>query len=103
MVKEEAIQASECLPLPFRNVLITYEKTFREGPYGIRKRKAVTTRLGFLSNLWGKVEFAVPPGWAEWNGSVLPNGWGGDKVPLDKVISWRHVKDRVEEERYAYR
>lgn len=37
--------------------------------------------------------FSIPPGYKEFNGVLLPDGWGGHKVRIDKVIKWEYCKD----------
>lgn len=77
-------------PTPFRDIMVTYEKTISSGPYGDTKTKAVVTKRGFYTDLFDYV--AVPPDWQMFGGALLPHGFGGDKVPLDKVISWKYAE-----------
>jgi len=92
-------------PEPWRNVFITYETIIRSGYYGEIKTKTIVTRRGFWghfetlngyynsNNEWIPGEFiSVPPSWQEFNGVLLPHGWGGDRVSLHKIIKWRYAE-----------
>lgn len=77
------------LPLPFENVMITYEKTTTYGAYNMKTQTSIVTEMGFYSNLFN--HFAIPPEWRNFNGVLLPHGFGGKKLAIDKVIKWEHI------------
>lgn len=76
------------LPEPFKNVMVTYNKTITFGPYHDQVKKQVVTKMGFYSDLFNN--FAVPPEWRKFNGVLLPHGFGGDHIPIDKIIKWKY-------------
>ena len=79
------------LPIGFSNVMVTYEKTFSSGAYGDTKTKQVVTKMGFYDNIDNK--FSIPPRWKKFNGVLLPDGWGGDHLTIDKIISWKYCEE----------
>lgn len=72
------------------DLMITYEKTFRTGKYGEKEEKRIITKRGFYSKLFDN--FTVPPSYAEFNGVLLPNGFGGDKLNTEQVLNWKYCK-----------
>ena len=77
------------LPIPFSNIMVTYKKTFYSGAYLSIKTNQVVTKMGFYNNN----KFSIPPRWAKFNGVLLPDGWGGDHLTIDKIISWEYCKE----------
>lgn len=73
------------------DVMITYEKTINFGAYGIKKRKEVVTKRGLYSKLFNN--FTIPPEYRMFNGILLPHGFGGDRLPANKVIRWEYCKE----------
>lgn len=84
------------LPPSWENVMITYKKTFRTGPYGDTKEVIEVTKMGFYSDLFGN--FAIPPKYASFRmggeNILLPDGWGGDHLTPDKIIKWEPIKEK---------
>lgn len=77
------------------NVMVTYERIFFGGPYGDRHERRQTKRLGF----WDGEKFHIPPGWTHFrfnNGEIglVPDGWGGDHLTPDRIISWTDATDK---------
>jgi hypothetical protein len=93
------------LPESYENVMVTYMKIFYTGPYGDTKEKREVTKRGFYTDTDGYYnalgqwietpngKFAIPPNWAMFNGILLPDGWGGDRVLPEQVIKWEYIKD----------
>ena len=81
------------LPTPFTDVMITYEKVIGSGPYGDTKRKEVITKRGFYSDLFNK--FSISPSYQYFyigdEQYLLPNGFGGDHLPVNKIIKWEYA------------
>ncbi len=73
-------------PPPLETIWVTYKKVFGCGPYGDTKRIETITRRGFYDPNFNKV--SVPPEWRVFDGVLLPHGFGGDHLTLDKVINW---------------
>jgi len=90
------------------NVMVTFEKTFRTGPYSMETYKSVVTKKGWFnvpkdSRAYGyynaKDEFIQPPNgyfsvpsrWADFKGVNLPDGWEGDRLTPDQIIKWEYV------------
>ena len=71
------------LPEEYVDVMITYRESHS---------KLTATKRGFYSESFGN--FSIPPGWARFNGVLLPNGWGGIRLTADKVIKWEYCKDQ---------
>ena len=96
------------LPEAGVNVMITFEKEFRTGPYGLEKYTTVVTKkgwfnppdVGFYGYYNSKNEFikppngyfSVPPRWADFKGVNLPDGWGGDRPTPEQIIKWEYCK-----------
>ena len=78
------------LPTPFENIMVTYNKTVLMGLYGDKTNIQTVTKMGFYNNIDNK--FSIPPRWAKFNGVLLPDGWGGDHLTIDKIISWEYCK-----------
>lgn len=76
------------LPEPYKDLKITYKKTIRFGPYNDQERKEIVTKRGFYCTLFNN--FAIPPNYSYFNGVLLPNGFGGDHLPIDKIIKWEY-------------
>jgi hypothetical protein len=81
-------------PESYENVWVTFMQTTRHGPYRSEKRTTKVTKRGFYSDLFGY--FSVPPDWREFKGVLLPHGWGGDRVPIAKVLGWTHVNKEID-------
>ncbi len=79
------------IPIGFSNVMVTYKKVFAVGAYGDGRETRIVTKMGFYDNINNK--FSVPPRWAKFNGVLLPDGWGGDHLTIDKIISWEYCKE----------
>jgi len=74
-------------PENLRNIMVTYKKTMYNG-YGDALGKEVVTKMGFYDPNFDYI--SVPPAWAKFNGVLLPNGFGGDHLKLEKVIKWEY-------------
>lgn len=76
------------------SVMVTYVRIFFSGPYGDTHVKQQTKRLGF----WDGEKFHVPPGWTWFRMSseecLVPNGWGGDHMTPDQIISWTETTEK---------
>ena len=81
------------LPQPFVDVMITYEKTTTYGAYNMQSRKAIVTERGFYSKLFNN--FSIPPEYQFFNGVLLPHGFGGTKLSIDKVIKWESIPEEL--------
>lgn len=80
------------LPPDMENVMVTYDVVV-ERPYESRRVERRCKR-GFYSSLFGK--FSMPPSWNYFNGVLLPDGFGGDHFPPDKIIRWDFIKDQID-------
>lgn len=76
------------LPVDMENVMVTFEAVI-DRPYE-SIRKEIQTKMGFYSKLFGT--FSIPPGWAIFNGSLLPNGFYGRHLKPEQIISWEPIK-----------
>jgi hypothetical protein len=79
------------LPEPFKDVMVTYNKTFYSGPYKTVQNIRTITKRGFYSNLFEY--FSVPDEYAYFNGNLLPHGFGGDRLLPKQVIKWEYCKE----------
>jgi len=77
------------LPEPFRDVMITYNKTYFE-PYSDRQKTKIVTKRGFYSDLFNN--FAVPPEYRYFNGRYLPHDFSSDHLRIDNVIDWKYCE-----------
>jgi len=81
---------------PWENIMVTYEATWNEGPYGDRKVKRTVTRMGFYSPLSNVI--SVPPRWKMFHAInkgkdyLWPDGWGGDRLKFSEVIDIKPVE-----------
>jgi len=75
------------IPRDGTNIMVTYKKEFSYGAYGSEKRMEVVTKMGFYSTLFNYI--AVPPSWQYFNGVLLPHGFGGDRLQIEDIISWK--------------
>jgi len=79
-------------------VMVTYKRTFFGGSYGEKRETHETRRLGF----WDGEKFHIPPGWQHFtflssgDTCLLPDGWGGDHLTPDQIISWTLATDKDE-------
>lgn len=76
------------LPEPFKDVMITYNKTITFGAYNMKSRVELITKRGFYSDLFNN--FAVPPEYRYFRGVYLPHGFGGDHLNINDVIKWEY-------------
>lgn len=85
------------LPENLRNIMVTYKKDIRSGPYGDTITKEVVTRRGFYSKLFDYI--SVPPDWQHFNMNghvvLLPHDWGGDRLKIEEVIDWKYCEDEL--------
>lgn len=79
------------VPEDYVNVMVTYRKEFRYGPYGDSKRTETVTRLGFYSSMFGN--YAMPEEWRSFKGSYLPHGFNGDRRKPEEIIDWKPCKN----------
>jgi len=86
------MNTKEKLPEHLQNVMVTYKKTFNEGLYGEKKVIRTVTKRGFYDKKSNN--FAIPPEWAEFDGVLLPHGFGGDYLETKDVIKWEPIKDK---------
>lgn len=87
-------------PTPYLNIWVTYEKqTYNAWGTTTGAPKIIVTKRGFYCPNSERNELtydvAIPPGWQNFtfsNGttSLLPHGWGGDRLKWDQVISWKY-------------
>lgn len=75
------------------DILVTYKKTIRFGPYGDSERKEVVTERGFVSTITNST-VSIPPSWQYFNGLYLPHGFGGVSLPFNKIISWTKAEPK---------
>ena len=68
------------LPTPFTDVMVTFKKGTDE-----------ITKRGFYSDSFN--QFSVPPEYREFNGFLLPHGFGGDRLTEKDVIKWEYCND----------
>ncbi len=99
------------LPIQMKNVMVTFKgKVYvRDRYYGYYEDQIITKR-GFFhkwetstlngyynaTNQWISMPdgyFSGPPRWKEFNGVMLPDGWGGHRVDPKNVIKWEYCKD----------
>ena len=59
----------------------------------MQSRKAIVTERGFYSNLFNN--FSIPPEWRHFKGVLLPHGFGGTKLSIDKVIKWEPIPEEL--------
>lgn len=88
------------LPETYKNVMVTFKKEFRSGPYGDTKEIREVTMRGFYTDTDGYYnaygdwietpngKFSIPNEWAMFNGVLLPHGLGGIRVLPEDVIKW---------------
>lgn len=76
------------LPEENIDIMVTYKKTITYGPYNMKSHKDIVTKRGFYSGLFGK--FSIPPEYREFNGYLLPHGFGGDHISPERVIKWEY-------------
>ena len=79
------------LPEPDRDIMVTYKKAIRFGAYGDQSRLETVTKRGFYSKLFDNI--SIPPEWRKFKGVLLPHGWGGDHITIDKVIKWEYCEE----------
>jgi len=79
------------LPIPFKDIMITYKKTIYFGAYRNQTKVETVTKRGFYSDLFNN--FAIPPEYQYFNGALLPHGFNGIHVNVKNVISWEYCKD----------
>ena len=70
----------EILPIPFKDVNLTFMLNGNQ-----------TTKRGFYSDLFK--HYAVPPNWKKFNGKLLPDGFGGERIKPNDIINWEYTKD----------
>jgi hypothetical protein len=98
-------------PIPMKNIMVTFRGRVyvRDKYYGHYEEQVITKR-GFFhkyetdslngyydaANRWVAMPggyISVPPRWKEFNGTLLPDGWGGHRVKLEDVIKWEYCDD----------
>lgn len=67
------------LPVPFLTVNITFKD----------KNQKVITKKGFYSTY--SEGFVIPPEYREFNGSLVPFGFGALNVSIEKVLKWTNL------------
>ncbi len=77
-------------PEDMRDVMVTYKKKFYSGAYGSTVTENVVTKRGFYSKMFDNI--SVPPAWRKFNGVLLPDGFGGDRLKLKDVIKWEYCE-----------
>jgi len=50
------------------------------------------TKVGFYMKLFNNV--SIPPAFSRFKGSLLPDGWGGDKINVEDVIKWEPFNEK---------
>lgn len=85
LFSQEQTMKNTQTPIPFKDMMVTFKRTDNNGnTHTIIKR-------GFYSNLFDVV--MIPPEYRMFNGKLLPHGFGGDRLKLDKMISWKYCED----------
>lgn len=83
-------------PTPYETIWVTYEKTITFGAYNMESRKEIVTERGFYCKLFKN--FSIPPDWQYFRMGneecLLPHGFGGGRLTIDKVISWKPIENK---------
>lgn len=75
-------------PENLRNIMVTYRKKFYTGAYGDTVETKIVTKMGFYDEIFDYI--SVPPSWRNFNGVLLPHGFGGDRLQVRDVIKWEY-------------
>ncbi len=79
------------LPPDMQNVMITYKKTISFGAYGMNTRTEIVSERGFYSKMFNNV--SIPHEWRYFKGTLLPHGFNGTRLSIDKIIKWEPIAE----------